>query len=34
VTDADASVLADLTKAPPEIALCPYHAAIKAAASV
>ena len=33
MTDADASALAELTKAPPEIALCPHHAAIKAAAS-
>jgi len=29
MTDADASALAELTKAPPEITLCPYHAAIR-----
>jgi hypothetical protein len=33
MSDADADALAELTEAPPEIALCPYHAAIKAAAS-
>ncbi|HEY9483256.1 MAG TPA: helix-turn-helix transcriptional regulator, partial [Micromonosporaceae bacterium] len=33
MSDADAGTLAELTKAPPGIAQCPYHAAMKAAAS-